>query len=176
MKIKTLSILFISCILITSCNHADSVEANATVESIESVETITEIEEPTTIEEIESTVEIRENETVVEESTVEIETTIEEVYSAEQPTVDTTGKTNVVVQDGITYWDGITDEEIAQQIIDQFERENGIGKYAPGSDPSNYIMPEGVEHGTPGDPSQDGQYHLGQGGELPPELQGRHTN
>ena len=172
MKIKTLSILFISCILITSCNHVDSVEANATVESIESVETITEIEEPTTIEEIESTVEIRENETVVEESTVEIETTIEEVYSAEQPTVDTTGKTNVVVQDGITYWDGITDEEIAQQIIDQFERENGIGKYAPGSDPSNYIMPEGVEHGTPGDPSQDGQYHLGQGGELPDHLKG----
>ena len=154
MKIKTLSILFISCITLTSCNN---VESSETVESIESVETITEIEEPTTIEEIESTVEIRENETVVEESTVEIETTIEEVYSAEQPTVDTTGKTNVVVQDGITYWDGITDEEIAQQIIDQFERENGIGKYAPGSDPSNYIMPEGAEHGTPGDPSQDYQ-------------------
>lgn len=95
---------------------------------------------------------------------------------AEQPTVDTTGKTNVVVQDGITYWDGITDEEIAQQIIDQFERENGIGKYAPGSDPSNYIMPEGAEHGTPGDPSQDGQYHLGQGGEVPDDLKGDFIN
>ena len=157
MKRKGLYILLaisITCALFSACNKNDSVEAVNVVEETTSIvesESVTEETETTTVEEIESTVE-------VVESTEEIETTtVEEVYITEQSTIDTTGKTNVVVQDGITYWDGITDEEIAQQVIDQFERENGIGKYAPGSDPSNYIMPEGAEHGTPGDPSKDYQ-------------------
>ena len=81
MKIKTLSILLITCILLTACNNSNTAETTATVESVEPAETVTEIEEQTTVEETESTEETVES--TEEAETVEEEPTTEETETRE---------------------------------------------------------------------------------------------
>ena len=63
-------------------------------------------------------------------------------------------------------YEGMSDEEIVQQMLNDFKKkhaqDNQIHVDIPGA--------------TPYDPSQDGDYHFGQGGELPDWAKGDHIN
>ena len=63
-------------------------------------------------------------------------------------------------------YEGMSDEEIVQQMLNDFKKkhaqDNQIHVDIPGA--------------TPYDPSKDGQYHLGQGGEVPDDLKGDFIN
>ena len=147
MKRKYIYILLalsVTCTMFSACKKNDSVETVNIVEettSIVEIETVTEEIETTTVVEEECTTE-------VVESTEEIETTtVEEVYSTEE----------------VDNYEGMSESEIAQQIISEY-----LKKHAQ----DNQIEVD-VPGGTAYDPSQDGTNPYNPNIDVPEHLQGK---
>jgi len=184
MKRKSLYILLaisISCTMFSACNKNDSVEAvnivEETVNTVES-ESDTEETETTTVEEIESTVEVVESTEETEATTVEEVTTTEtettEISEGQQFRNETAQK--MVEQAKEYYEQGLITKEEYDGIIEGAKTlEEGIQWDLPEDLTTPHIDVD-VPGGTPADPSKDGDYHLGDGGEAPADLQGRFIN
>lgn len=71
------------------------------------------------------------------------------------------------------YEAGLLSKEEYDEVVKDATGLNNLVGELQNSQPGH--IDKDVPGGTPDDPSQYGQYHLGQGGELPPELKGRHT-
>lgn len=181
MKRKSIYILLaisFTCTMFSSCKKNDSIETvnivEETVNTIES-ESDTEETETTTVEEIESTIEVVESTEETEATTVEEVTTTEttEISEGQQFRNETAQK--MVEQAKEYYEQGLITKEEYDGIIEGAKTlEEGIQWDLPEDLTTPHIDVD-VPGGTPDDPSSYGDYHLGEGGELPPELQGRHT-
>lgn len=176
MKLKVLITIFSLSFILVACNKDDLVEPISTVEETTSIVESVEETETTTVEEIESTIEVVESTEETEATTVEEVTTTEttEISEGQQFRNETAQK--MVEQAKEYYKQGLITKEEYDGIIEGAKTlEEGIQWDLPEDLTTPHIDVD-VPGATKGDPSNRGEYHLGDGGEVPEWAHGDFIN